>query len=87
MNDNLTKTKEAMKGAPRHSFYVWPDKALAIPRALAKELKRSDLTIVAPNFFGRKGRGAGMRVKIVIDPMCAFSVGQHCDIDKCRIAE
>lgn len=87
MTDNLTKTKEAMKAAPRGAFYVWPDRALFAPNQIAKDVSRSDLTIVSPNFFGRKGRGYGLRAKIVIDPNCVLSVAKLMAIDRCNILE
>lgn len=82
MTDNLAKTKEAMLAAPRKAFYVWPDKALGFPREIAREIGRSDLTIVSPSFFGYKGRGAGLKVQIVIDPQCVLSVSKLCAIDR-----
>lgn len=87
MTDNHAKTKEAMLAAPRNAFYVWQDRALFVPRQLAKEVGRSDLTIVTPGYFGRKGRGQGMKVKIVIDPNCVLSVSTLCNIDLYRIKD
>ncbi len=84
MTDNLERTKKAMLGAPRGAYYVWPDKAIGFPRALAEEIGRSDLTIVTANFFDRKGRGYGMKVKIVTDPNHAWTVSQLCVIDRCN---
>lgn len=81
---NLELTKKTMLEAPRNAFYVWPDKALAIPKVIAKEVGRSDLTIVSPGFFGYKGRGYGMRVKIIIDPICTLPVTKLIAIDRCN---
>lgn len=84
MTDNLERTKKAMLEAPRGAYYVWPDKAIGFPRAIAKEIGRDDLTIVSANFFNYKGRGNGMRVKIVLDPNHAWTVSQLCIIDRCN---
>lgn len=81
------RTSAQMKKAPRGAYYVWPNKALNYPRALAKHLKRTDLKIVSPLFFGYKGRGAGLKVKIIIDHNCLLSVSQAADIARCNLLE
>jgi hypothetical protein len=87
MTDNITRTKECMLASPKKAFYVWPDKALQFPRGIARELGREDLTIVTPTFFGYKGRGHGLKVPIIIDPMCVLSVSKLCSIRRCNSLE
>lgn len=76
-----------MKAAPRNAFYVWENRALFVPNKIAKEVGRSDLKIVSPGFFGRKGRGYGLKAQIIVDPNCVLTVSKLCDIDRCNTLE
>lgn len=78
------RTTRQMLEAPKGAYYVWPHKATSYAKQLAEHLGRKDLTIVHPAFFGYKGRGKGMRVKIVIDHECVLTVTQMAAIDRSR---
>jgi hypothetical protein len=86
MTDQPTgRTTKQMLEAPRRAFYVWYSSAKAYPNALAKHLGREDLTIVAPAFFGYKGRGRGLKVNIVVDHACVLTVSQASEIMRCNL--
>jgi hypothetical protein len=77
------KTTAQMLNAPKRAYYIWRDKALAYPRALAEHLGRKDLTIVTADFFSpRSGKGRGLKVPIIIDHDCMLPVTKHCWLDK-----
>lgn len=87
MTDRRTgRTSKQMLEAPKGAYFVWQTKAFDYPRALARHLKREDLTIVNAQFFGyREGRGKRrLKVPIVVDHACILSVSQAAAIGRCN---
>jgi hypothetical protein len=82
------RTTQQMLNAPRGAYYVWETPALSYAKQLAEYLKRTDLKIVSAGFFSYKGRGAGLKAKIIIDHGCvltvsaAAAIGKHNLLDK-----
>jgi hypothetical protein len=83
--DKPGHTSTQMKAAPKGAYYVWHSATKAYPKALAAHLGRKDLNIVAAAFFGYKGRGRGMKAKIVIDHRCELTKTQVLDIHRCNL--
>lgn len=77
------KTTQQMLDAPKKAYYIWPNKALGYPRALAQSLGRKDITVCTVDFFGpRSGKGRGLRVDIVVDHACVLTVSSAVWIDQ-----
>lgn len=78
------RTTAQMLEAPKGAYYVWYCAALSYPKQLAKHLGRADLKIVSPSFFGHKGRGSGLKTKIIIDHGCVLSISNLTTIARCN---
>ena len=48
-----------MRDAPAGAFYVWCNRDLGYPRALAQHLGRWDISIVSPGWYERVRRWPG----------------------------
>lgn len=89
MTEKSGRTTKQMLEAPKDAYFVWQTKAFAYPRALARHLKRDDLTIVNPGFFGYRARNGKrlLKVPIIVDHACVLTVSEAANIMKCNTLE
>lgn len=59
-------TTEQMLKAPDGALYVWGDRHLDYPKALARKLGRTDLMVVSPGWLDGN-RWRGIRRQVIID--------------------
>lgn len=79
-------TTRQMLDAPNGALFIWPNVDLSYPKALSRDLGRSDLIVMGPAALQDGGyRLAGMRLSAVIaDHACALD---EQDLDALRNIE